>query len=178
MTYNYLPEDERFDNSKLNGIYRVSFEVKVSSDEDLSLSDVTQSLTEGFERGFGEGFVDKVAELSVAKITKKAVKVLKVGDTVRIKESIRLVADIYEDDGYIFVGPKSDISEILDTDAVLMTVAGSIGLVNKICKDGQVEVANLDIPIDNWRMDGDPISVDLITVNADQIEKIDSEEVK
>jgi len=104
--------------------------------------------------------------------------VLKVGDTVRIKESIRLVADIYEDDGYIFVGPKSDISEILDTDAVLMTVAGSIGLVNKICKDGQVEVANLDIPIDNWRMDGDPISVDLITVNADQIEKIDSEEVK
>ena len=178
MTYNYLPENERFDDPKLNGIYRVSFEVKVSSDQDLSLSDVTQSLTEGFERGFGEGFVDKVAELSVEKIIKKAVKVLKVGDTVRIKESIKLVADIYEDDGYIFVGSKSEISEVLDVDAVLMTVAGSIGLVNKICKDGQVEVANLDIPIDNWRMDGDPINVDLITVNADQIEKLNSEEVK
>jgi len=181
MTYNnYLPPDE-LNDSKLDGIFKVSFEIKVESQDELSLSDVTQALTEGFQRGFGEKFVDKVAELSVEKIIKKsekAPKVLKVGDTVRIKESIKLVADIYEDDGYIFVGPKSEISEVLDIDAVLMTVAGSVGLVNKIGKDGQVEVANLDIPIDSWRMDGDPISVDLITVNAEQLEKIDSEEVK
>jgi len=180
MTYNYLPEDERFDDSKLNGIYRVSFEVKVTSDQDLSLSDVTQSLTEGFDRGFGEGFVEKVADLSIEKITKKAVKALKVGDTVLIKEPIKITASIYSDDGYIFVGHRNEISEIVSENVDFELEAGSIGYVNKIA-NGVVEVADLDKPLTSFYQCGDgmdAINVDLISVKAEQLEKIDSEEVK
>lgn len=176
---NYLPEDELHDDSKLNGIYRVSFEVKVSSDDELSLSDVTQSLTEGFQRGFGEGFVDKVAELSVEKIIKKAVKkVLKVGDTVLVKESIKIKANIYNDDGYVFVGLKNEISEVVGENVDLNIEAGSIGYINKIT-NGKVEVADLDRVIEKYAEIGlDVVNVDLITVDENQIEKIDSEEVK
>lgn len=167
--YNYLPPEE-LNDSKLNGIYRVSFEVQVKTDDELSLSDVTQSLTEGLQRGFGENFVDKVAELSVEKIMKKAVKVLKVGDMVRIKENIQLKANVYNDDGYIFVGQKNDISEVVGENTDLNIEAGSVGYVNKISKD-IVEVIDLDKAVDD-------INIDLISVNAEQIEKIDSEEVK
>ena len=181
MTYNYLPDDERND-SKLNGIYRVSFEIKVESQDELSLSDITQSLTEGFERGFGNDFVNKVAELSVEKITKKAVKVLKVGDKVQLKSDLNLMTEIYSDDGYVFVGSKNEISESVTTEPVSVKVAaGSIGFINRINKDGSLEVADLDKPYVNslWQEIGlDAVNIDLITINADQIEKIDSEEVK
>lgn len=174
MTYNnYLPEDERYDDSKLNGIYKVSFEIKVKAEDELSLSDVTQALTEGLDRGFGEGFVEKVAELAVEKITKKSektLKVLKVGDTVYIKETIKVKANIYSDDGYLFTGKKTDISETISENVDLAIEAGSIGYVNKIAND-VIEVVDLDRPVED-------VNIDLITVKAEQIEKIDSEEVK
>ena len=102
MSYkDYLPPEE----NKLVGIYKVSFEIQVGSEDALALSDVAQALTEGFGKGFGEDFVTrKVADLSIEKITKKAVKVLKVGDTVLLKEPIKITANIYSDDGYIFTG--------------------------------------------------------------------------
>jgi len=168
--YNYLPEDERYNDSKLHGIYRVSFEIQVGSDDALSLSDITQSLTEGFERGFGKDFVNKVAELSVEKITKKAIKVLKVGDTVLVKEPIKITANIYSDDGYIFVGNRNEISEVVGENVDLSIEAGSIGFINKIAGN-VIEVVDLDRPVKD-------VNIDLITVNAEQIEKIDSEEVK
>lgn len=180
MTYNnYLPPDELNDDSKLNGIFKVSFEVKISSDDELSLSDVTQSLTEGLQRGFGEDFVNKVAKLSVEKINKKAQKVLKVGDKVLIKENLQVKANIYSDDGYHFVGQPTEISEVVTSEEVTIDIeAGSIGYINKIA-DNKVEIADLDRPITKYADAGiDSINVDLITVNAEQLEKIDSEEVK
>ena len=168
MTYNNFLPPEELDDSKLNGIYRISFQVKVSSDDELSLSDVTQSLTEGLQRGFGENFVDKVAELSVEKITKKAVKVLKVGDMVSIKESIKITANIYNDDGYLFIGTPSEISETVGENVDLTIEAGSIGYINKI-SNGQIEIIDLDRPVED-------INIDLISVSAEQLEKIDSEE--
>lgn len=180
MTYNYLPDDNELPNeSKLNGIFKVSFEIKVESQDDLSLSDVTQALTEGLERGFGEGFVEKVAELSVEKITKKGQHTLKVGDKVRIKENLKMSANIYNDDGYVFVGNKSeDISEIVGENVTLDIEAGSIGFINRIA-DGKVEVVDLDKAIEKYADIGiEAVNIDLITVNAEQIEKIDSEEVK
>jgi hypothetical protein len=182
MVYNnYLPPEE-LNDFQLNGIYRVSFEVQVSSDDELSLSDVTQSLTEGFQKGFGEDFVNKVAELSVEKIIKKAVKVLKVGDKVQLQSDLNLMTEIYSDDGYVFVGNKSEISESVTTELVSVKVAaGSIGYINRINKDGSLEVVDLDKPYVNslWQEIGlDSVNIDLITVNAEQLEKIDSEEVK
>lgn len=168
MTYNnYLPPEEE----KLTGIYRVSFEIQLGSQDDLALSDVAQALTEGFGNGFGEDFVtSKVADLSIEKITKKAVKVLKVGDTVLIKEPIKIVANVYSDDGYIFTGNRNEISELVGESVELNIEAGSIGFINRIA-NGIVEVVDLDRPIED-------INVDLISVKAEQLEKIDSGEVK
>jgi hypothetical protein len=177
--YNYLPSDE-LDDSKLNGIYRVSFEIQVKSEDALSLSDVTQALTEGFQRGFGADFVEKVAELSVEKITKKAVKVLKIGDKVYLKENLKMKANIYNDDGYLFVGQPTEISETVTSEETIIDIeAGSIGYVNKINKDGSFEVADLDRPVTKYTDAGiDSVNIDLVTVSAEQVEKIDSEEVK
>jgi len=180
MTYNnYLPPEE----AKLTGIFKVSFEIKVESQDELSLSDVTQALTEGFERGFGEGFVNKVADLSIEKVTKNSRQaVLKVGDKVRLTGSVALEADIYSDDGYVFIGTPNEISEKVTSEKVNIQIeAGCTGYVNSIHKDGSLEVADLDKPYVNsaWADIGlEAVNIDLITVKADQIEKIDSEEVK
>jgi hypothetical protein len=179
MTYNnYLPPDE----DKLTGIYKVSFEIKVESQDDLSLSDVTQALTEGFERGFGDGFINKVADLSIEKITKKAQRTLKVGDKIKLVSDVNLNTEIYSDDGYIFVGSPNEISEKMTTEKVsVQVVAGSTGFVNRIHKDGSLEIVDIDKPYVNpsWEEIGiEAVNIDLITVNAEQIEKIDSEEVK
>lgn len=179
MTYNYLPPEE-LNDSKLNGIFKVSFEIKVESQDELSLSDVTQALTEGLERGFGEGFIDKVADLSVEKIKKNAQKVLKVGDKVYLKDSLKLKASIYEDDGYFFIGKPTSISNELGEQEIILE-AGSMGYINRI--DGAIiEIADVDRAV-KADLGFDPeyeqlANVDLIAVKVDQIEKIDSEEVK
>jgi hypothetical protein len=180
MTYNnYLPPEE----DKLIGVYKVSFEIKVESHDELSLSDLTHDLAEGLERGFGNGFIDRVAALNVEQLTKKAAaKKINVGDRIRLISDIKLEADIYSDDGYVFIGNPNEISEKLTTEKVAIDVtAGAIGFVNRIHKDGSLEIADIDKPYtnDSWiNMGIDAVNLDLITVVAEQIEKIDSEEVK
>lgn len=178
--YNYLPPEE---DNKLAGIYKVSFEIKVESQDELSLSDLTQDLTEGLLRGFGDGVIDKVAALSIEKVSKQSTKEsVKIGDRIRLVSDVTLTADIYEDDGYIFIGNPNEISQKLTKEKVAIQVtAGSTGFVNKINKDGSLEIADLDKPCTNeaWANLGiDAVNVDLVTVVAEQIEKIDTDEVK
>jgi hypothetical protein len=179
MTYNYLPPEDE----KLIGVYKVSFEIKVESQDELSLSDITHDLTEGFQRGFSDGFVNKVAALHIEKISKAVVKkAVKIGDKIRLISDVNLTAEIYSDDGYVFIGNPNEISEKMTSEKVSVKVeAGSTGWVNKIHKDGSLEIADIDKPYVNplWIEIGiDAVNVDLITVNAEQVEKIDSEEVK
>lgn len=181
MTYNnYLPPDE--DKLK-TGIYKVSFEIKVESQDGLTLSDITYDLTEGLVRGFGDGFINKVAALNIQPLEiVKETKTIKIGDHVRLVSDVNLTADIYSDDGYLFIGTPSEISEKLTSKQVeLNLTAGCIGYVNKINKDGSLEVADLDKPYvnDKWEELGiDAVNIDLITVKAEQVEKLDSEEGK
>jgi hypothetical protein len=180
MTYNnYLPPDE----DKLVGIYKVAFEIQVESQDGLTLSDVTQALTEGLERGFGDGFINKVADLHIESVTKKsAQKVLKIGDRIRLVSAVDLEADIYSDDGYVFIGNPNEISEKITSEKVAIQItAGSTGYINSIHKDGSLEIVDLDKPYVNkaWADIGlEAVNVDLLTVKAEQIEKIDIDEVK
>lgn len=182
MTYNnYLPPDE--ENKLKSGIYRVSFEIQVESQDELSLSDITQDLTEGLVRGFGDGFINKVAALNIEKLEPaKEGKAIKVGDHVRLIGEVNITADVYHDDGYTFIGIPTEISEKVTSQQVdLKITAGSIGYVNKINKDGSLEVADLDRPYVNekWEELGiGAVNIDLITVKAEQVEKIDAEEGK
>lgn len=161
---------------KLTGIYKVSFNIELDSQDELALSDLSFLLTEGV----GEALASKVSHLSVQKVEKtgnQEPKVLKVGDKVQLKSTITLTASIYEDDGYFFVGTPTEISnEVVKQQIVLE--AGSIGYVNKV--DGStIEIIDLDcvasIPLDNY---SEVASIDLITANVEQLEKIDSEEGK
>jgi hypothetical protein len=181
MTYNnYLPPDE---DKLTTGIYKVSFEIKVESQDGLSVSDITHDLSEGFERGFGEGFINKVAALNIEKVTAKVVsKSVKIGDRIKLVDDVKITADIYHDDGYVFIGSPTEISEKMTTEQVnIQVTAGSTGYVNKINKDGSLEIADLDKPYVNetWTELGiDAVNIDLITVKAEQVEKIDTDEVK
>lgn len=181
MTYNnYLPPDE--DKLK-TGVYKVSFEIKVESQDEVSLSDITYELTEGLVRGFGDGFIGKVAALNVEPVVPQDdSKNIKIGDHVRLVGNIDIQADIYNDDGYLFVGTPTEISEKITSKQVGMSItAGSIGYINKINKDGSLEIADLDKPYVNaqWEDLGiDAVNIDLITVKAEQVEKLDSDEGK
>lgn len=181
MTYNnYLPPEE---DNKLVGVYKVSFEIKVESQDELSLPDLTQNLAEGLERGFGEGYINKVAALKVEPVTKQSAKdSVKIGDRIRLVSDVKVSAEIYEDDGYVFIGNPNEISQKITSEKVEIEItAGSIGYINKINKDGSLEIADLDKPYVNeaWADLGlDAVNVDLITVVAEQVEKIDTDEVK
>ena len=176
MTYNnYLPPDE--DKLK-SGIYKVSFEIKVESQDELSLSDITYDLTEGLVRGFGDNFIGKVAALNIEPLEiKKESPVIGVGDRVRLVGEIEIKADVYSDDGYLFIGNPNEISEKMTHEpADIKLSAGCTGYVNKINKDGSLEVADLDKPYVNqkWEEIGiDAVNVDLITVKAEQVEKLE-----
>lgn len=180
MTYDYLPQDE--DNKLVDGIYKVSFEIKVESRDEFSLSDVTHDLTEGLVRGFGDDFINKVAALNIERVQPaRENKTVKIGDRVCLKEDIQLTADVYnDDDGYFFIGTPNDISEKITTNpADLRLKRGNTGLVNKINKDGSLEVVNLDDPYtdERWKDLGiDAINIDLITVKADQVERLKVED--
>jgi hypothetical protein len=82
----------------------------------------------------------------------------------------------------MFIGNPNEISEKMTSEpASIQIQAGSIGYVNGIHKDGSLEIADLDKPYVNeaWLEIGiDAVNIDLITVNAEQIEKIDTYEVK
>ena len=168
--------------SNLNGLYKISFDIEIEANDALSISDLAQSLTEGI---LSEELAAKVSHLTMEKIEKHGKtepKVLKVGDKVQVLSDLNLDAEIYHDDGYVFIGNPSDISERVVTESVSITVeAGSIGYVNKINKDGSLEIVDMDKPYVNtlWQEIGiDVVNIDLITVTADQIEKIDTDEVK
>lgn len=160
----------------LHGLYRISFDVQVDQSDQLDVSDITQALTEGF----GEGLLETVSHLKIESIEKHGTvepKVFKVGDKVQLKDSLKLQASIYEDDGYFFVGAPSEISNEIGIQEI-MVEAGSIGFVNKI--DGSnLEIVDLDcvasVPFENYE---EIASIDSILVNAEQLEKIDSDEVK
>jgi hypothetical protein len=139
---------------------------------------VAQSLLEGF----GEGLLESVSHLSVEKIEKHGQsepKVFKVGDKVQLNSTIKIKANIYSDDGYHFIGIPSDISEeVTEVEASIDVEAGSIGFVNSV-NGNVIEIIDLDRPVTKFAEIGiDYVNVDLITVDAEQLEKIDSDEVK
>ena len=168
--------------SNLNGIYRVSFDIEVESKDALALSDLAHSLTEGI---LSEELAAKVSHLTMEKIERHGKiepKVLKIGDRVQVVGDLNIDAEIYHDDGYVFIGNPSDISEKVMSEPANVTIeAGSIGYVNKINKDGSLEIVDMDKPYVNtlWQEIGiDAVNIDLITVTADMIAKIDTDEVK
>jgi hypothetical protein len=165
-------------DENLTGIYKISFNIEIESQDELALSDLSFLLTEGV----GEALAAKVSYLAVEKVEKTGhiePKVFKIGDKVQLRDSLTIKANIYSDDGYHFIGQPSDISEIVTEEPISLDIeAGSIGYVNSIL-NGKIEITDLDRPITSYQAIGiEAVNVDLITVDAEQLEKLDSNEVK
>lgn len=166
--------------SNLNGIYRVSFDIEVEAKDALALSDLAQSLTEGI---LSEGLAAKVSHLSLEKIEKHgkaAPKQLKIGDMVQLTSDIQIIANVYSDDGYFFIGKTSTISECIAENQTLILSAGSYGFVNKV-SNGIAEIIDIDKAIIEAKFEDvgiDAINVDMILLDASLLEKIDAQEGK
>lgn len=163
----------------LKGILKISFELDLDNANQISVSDVAQSLLEGF----GEEFLERVSNLNVESIEKhgeiESKDLLKIGDMVQLKEDIKISAMIYSDDGYHFIGKPNDISEEVTYEPTILNIeAGSFGYVNQVIGN-KVEVIDIDRPITKYAGAGiDAVNVDLIIIDSDKLEKIDIQEVR
>lgn len=166
----------------LNGQYKVSFNIDIESEDALNLSDLSFLLTEGV----GEGLASKLSHLLVEKIDKTGKSnsnLFKIGNKVQLTKEFKILASIYEDNGYMFIGEPTENSNIIGEQEITIA-AGSIGYVNK--DDGEsIQIIDLDLPVMASFIDIDTdeiieakVNVDFITLNADIIEKIDTEEGK
>lgn len=163
----------------LNGIYRVSFDIEIRDNDSLSQSDLAMLFTEGMS----EGLANKVANLQIERLDKegKSTKKIKVGDIIRVKENVTIRASFYEDDGYVFVGKPSDISNAIGSKEIVLE-AGSKAYVNQIYKNGEVDLIDVDRSITaTLRVDdlgteiSETVNIDFVTMNAEQIEKVEIE---
>lgn len=159
----------------LNGLYRVSFDIQMTNSDALTISDLAHTLTEGI---LSEELAAKVSHLKMEKIEKHGKtepKILKIGDKVYLKESLTLKASVYEDDGYLFIGKPTSISNEIGEQNITLE-AGSVGYVNRI--DGaNIELVDVDRAV-KAELGFDPeyeqlANVDLITVNAEQIDIVE-----
>lgn len=172
-----FPYEQNINNTGLPGVYRVSFSLEVGSQDHLSLSDIAQCLTEGL----GEALASKVSKLDIKKINRAGkgnASLMRVGDKVRLVSDISVVASFYDDDGYLFIGKPSDISNKIGEKEITLC-AGSVGFVNKIVDD-QIELIDMDRSITaSFTVDDvgteveDIVNVDFILLKAEQLEKIE-----
>jgi hypothetical protein len=164
----------------LEGTFKVSFILSVVQDDNILVSDIAQAIGEGF----GEGkLLAKVSELKVDKIEKVATT-LRAGDRVCLQNDIEITSAILCDaDGNHFIGEQADAENL--GEQVVILKSGSQAIVNKVVGD-KVELIELDISVTaSFEDDTDssllydvPVSVDLITLSADLVEKVADDEVE
>lgn len=161
----------------LNGIYRVSFDIEIKDSDYLDQSDLAFLFTDGMSYKLA----NKVANLHIEELGKtgeKASRTIKIGDRIQLTENIVIQANFYEDDGYLFVGQPSDISNEIGTKEIVLE-AGTVAYVNQIHKNGSVDLIDLDRTISaSLRVDDlgtevtDVVNVDFVTIDSSKIEKV------
>jgi hypothetical protein len=171
-----LPIHEASGKRPLDGSYKVSFNIEMSSEDNFTISDLTQALSEGFEP-----WIERVANVSVEKLTKEGKpeepRILKVGDRVRFSKAVTVKATILEDDGYYSVGmPTESSAEVGEHDITI--TEGSHAIVNQI-KDGKAELIEIDteamVSFKNNETDEvweNPVSVDKVLVDVNVVEGV------
>lgn len=170
-----LPPHEASGRKPLNGSYKVSFQIEMTAEDQVTLSDLTQALTEGF----GETLIERVADLSVEKLSRsgKIAPSLKTGDLVRLTKNITVTATVLDDEGVYSVGLPTEDSKVVG-DYEVVIPEGSHAVINQIAED-RVEIIELDkeavVLFKDAETDDvfeDRASVDLISVNLDDVEKV------
>lgn len=177
---NPLPFDEASGKKILSGPYHVSFDIDISRSDEISISDLIQTISGTLT---DTGLIEKVSKLNVSKQAKNDTfpsKNLKVGDTIRISKEIRVTAELFEDEGYYSLGLQTENAKKLGEPEFTIE-EGSSAVINKILDDG-VELIELDRAVSATLQDEETdelfdasVNVDLVRVPKDCIEKIDEE---
>jgi hypothetical protein len=174
-----LPKKELLGEKQLDGVYKVSFNIEVSTSDDLFIDDLTQALANGFD---DSTVLPKISNLDLEKLNKDGSlksKDLQVGDIVRLTTDTKINANILYDDGYYVIGKETETTESLGEMSVILK-AGSHAVVNQITKEG-IELIDFDSCVEVPLMDPETdeinttqVNVDLITledVNLERVEK-------
>lgn len=174
-----IPMDELAGKSNLVGSYRISFDINISAEDEIGISDVAQGLAEGFEES---PVLNAIANLDIEKLSKEGKilpKLLKVGDLIELTQAITLKAAIFEEDGNYVIGKRHDWSiEVSDSTEITLPEA-SRAVVNRVYSD-KVELVELDTYITASLFDDEiqevvetPVNVDLISVDLNSVQRVE-----
>lgn len=170
-----VPSDELTGESNLNGRYRVSFNVDLTEDDCLALSDIVQSLVAGFE---GHPILYKISDMGLEKITKEGQpdltpKTFKVGDLVALKNDVTISVALSEYNGLYIVGAKSLAAEPVGEIDITIE-KGTHATVNQVTAEG-IELIEFDRALETSLMNHESGELENVTINLDSVIFLDSD---
>jgi hypothetical protein len=170
-----LPFSEASNRKTLNGTYKVSFTINVSSEDDVLASDIGLFLSQGL----GDSLIEKVSNVDVEKIYKVAKVELKPGDLVYLNQDVNVKAMVVKDGNGIYC--VGSIGTPVCDEYNLPLQRGFVAEVNSV-KEGQAELIGFDNVIEGSFIDSETdepfnayVRVDKIAVDLDIVEKINPE---
>jgi hypothetical protein len=148
MAENYkVPSDELTGESNLNGRYRVSFNIEITDNDCIALSDIVQSLASGLN---DDPILYKISDIGLEKLTKEGMtdltpKTFKVGDPVVIKEDVTIKVAVGQHNGLFIVGAKSLSVEPIG-EVEITIPQGTHAIVNQVTASG-IELIDFDTAV-------------------------------
>ena len=162
------------DEKALSGTYKVSFNVDLSVKDNLLQADIAQSIAEGFK---DSPILSKLANLNIEDVTPPVT--LKPGDKVTFKESLKIEAHLYDDNG-TFVIRTFNHEDSRDLGVLQVNLSSMYdATVNSINKEG-IELIDFNRSVDVSVCDTEtddvietPAFIDRLTVKPEAITKVE-----
>jgi len=139
-----IPLNEATGKKPLDGVYKISFDISVTPEDEILVTDIIQAIAEGFD---GHSVIQKIAHVDVEKLNKQSPHgtSLKVGDVVRIVDDVQLKTEILDDNDFYIIGKaKSTMRSLGEMNVTILK--NSTAVVNKITKDA-VELIDFDCSV-------------------------------
>ena len=159
-----LPISEASGRRPLSGTYKVSFEITAGLADELRITDIVQTLAEGF---LSQSVDNKIGKVNVEKIEIESSLQLKIGERVILAENVDVNASIFEDDGIYIVGDETKNVRILGQKQITLPQSG-IGIVNKVLQ-GEVELIEFDQTVKVTLQDEETDEIVETNVNVDRV---------
>lgn len=164
-----VPSDELTGDSNLNGRYRISFNVDITEDDCIALSDIVQSIVAGFEEN---PVLYKISDIGLEKINKEGQpdltpKTFKAGDLVTLKQDVTIKVALSTYEGLYIVGAKSLAAEPLGEIDITIP-QGTQATVNQVTGEG-IELIDFDHALESSLMNPETGDFEAVTINLDSV---------
>jgi len=169
MSNHKIPWDELSGESNLNGTYKVTFLLDVTENDELSISDLHETIASGFS---GDKVLNKISRLDLEKTDKQGNVInlsgnFKVGDSVVIKEDIEMEAELEYHEGNYIVGAKGLETEKLGKVHIFIP-QGFKAKINQVANN-EVELIDFDTAISVPLKNSDTGQIEDVFVNLDSV---------